>query len=788
MSTRRSSIIFQLPYLPVWLTPAILFIPMLFGGQALFWGTPYLQFVPWRTAAVEILNSGQLPLWNPWVGMGAPLLANYQSALLYPPNWFLLALQALGGTGAQAWGQALVIWMHLVWAGMGMIFLVRDLGMKKTAQTVAGLSFGMSVFLVARSGFLSINAAVAWTPWVLWATNRIAGPRIRPEGEGPTKSGYPTLWLAGTLGMQLLSGHAQMTWYTLLLAAAWVIFWGYRAGGWRSLYRALTRFVLGGLLAGGIAAIQLIPTAEFLLQSQRSSAVDVKVALNYSFWPWHLLTLVAPDLFGSPVRGDYWFNAFFWEDAVYIGLLPFVLGSSAVMGALRPSKHPADGVIADDRRPLTGFLVVATTFSFLLAFGSYTPVFPFLYRSVPTFNMFQAPARITLVAVTSLVILAGLGVDRWKTPTGRTLYWTRLSLAGGVAVMLGAGAAWFALRGVRTTFIRAVTLAGIWAVGTAAFSLLHPQEDHPRAWWPWAVAVLLSCDLLVANWGIQPATSLDFYQNTPQTLTAVQQDTQGHRLYLDKQTEYDLKYIQYLSVQSYDPGMSWEGFKGYLLPDANLLAGIASANNFDPLLPGDYAFWMDRVDALSPAEREGMLRQMDVSAVEKLDPTATAGVRFDKIDGAERFTWTGCALDASSLEQSWAAVAQIKSNQNYPVSGQPVVILGSSHSQAADCDRDAVAQISVIGENPNGVRLQVDAARSGWLVQADTWYPGWIGRVDGKAQTLSQADVTFRAIAVPAGVHEVEILYRPISFYLGAVLSLLSISGLIGWAFYHNRK
>ena len=91
---------------------------MLFGidlirGRALFWGTPLLQFTPWHTAAKEIALSGHLPLWNPWLGMGAPLFANYQSALLYPPNWLLLATDV-------AWGQTLLVLLHLMWAGFGM--------------------------------------------------------------------------------------------------------------------------------------------------------------------------------------------------------------------------------------------------------------------------------------------------------------------------------------------------------------------------------------------------------------------------------------------------------------------------------------------------------------------------------------------------------------------------------------------------------------------------------------------------------------------------------------------
>ena len=90
------------PLIAALLGPVILFGPMLIQGEALFWGTPLLQFVPWRMYAFEMIAAGYVPLWNPLLGMGAPLLANYQSALIYPPN---LLLAFFG----PAWGQGLLV-------------------------------------------------------------------------------------------------------------------------------------------------------------------------------------------------------------------------------------------------------------------------------------------------------------------------------------------------------------------------------------------------------------------------------------------------------------------------------------------------------------------------------------------------------------------------------------------------------------------------------------------------------------------------------------------------------
>ncbi len=75
------------PLLPIWLAALALLSPVFLRGKALFWGTPLLQFGPWWSFAWTTILSGHLPLWNPLVGMGAPLFANYQSGLAYPAYW-----------------------------------------------------------------------------------------------------------------------------------------------------------------------------------------------------------------------------------------------------------------------------------------------------------------------------------------------------------------------------------------------------------------------------------------------------------------------------------------------------------------------------------------------------------------------------------------------------------------------------------------------------------------------------------------------------------------------------
>ena len=189
----------------LWLVPLLLLGGGIFTFKAIYWGTPMLQFVPWWEQAVDMLRAGELPLWNTEVGMGAPLFANYQSALLYPPTWLYLIGGLIGGVGVIAWLMAVLIVFHLAVAGYGMAAVLKRLGAGTWAQVFGGLAFGMSTYLVSRSQFLSINAAAAWLPWALAFGYDLVQSR---------KINWAFPKLIGVLTLQLLSGHAQTAWYT----------------------------------------------------------------------------------------------------------------------------------------------------------------------------------------------------------------------------------------------------------------------------------------------------------------------------------------------------------------------------------------------------------------------------------------------------------------------------------------------------------------------------------------------------------------------------------------------
>ncbi len=715
------------PWLPIAVGPILLFGIDLIRGRALFWGAPLLQFTPWHTAAKEIAFSGHLPLWNPWLGMGAPLLANYQSALFYPPNWILLVTDI-------AWGQTLLVLLHLIWAGFGMALLARSFGLGTFAQAVSGIAYAMSGYMVARSGFLSINAAAAWLPWILVAAESLVrSPRSRAVA-----------FLGLVLGLQWLSGHAQIAWYTLILLVAWVV---YRARSYSSsTRRAILALATAGALAFAIAAVQLIPTLEYTSVSNRAGDLDPEFALTYSFWPWRALGLVAPDLFGNPGTADYWGYGNFWEDAIYVGVLPLLLaiGALATKGIGR----------------IKWFLLGIAAFAFLLGLGSNTPIFEFLFKYVPTFSSFQAPTRWNLWLVASLSLLAGFGAEHWKVAEGKKLYWLRLGTAGAIAIFVMATLIGIIETDIEPTFTRSIATAGFWIAACGILALLR-SDPHRRGWFYAALSVIV-LDLFLAGRGLNPTLPTEI-SSAPSALS--QKVPGDHRLYMSEEVDREIKFDVAFRFDSFQPELDWWLVRESGLPNTPLLDGASSVNNFDPLLPARYVAWMEQLEQSQLAQRERLLPTMDVGwqAVSQKN-----GLPIYVPIPAPMRAWIVPMVEwvASPAEATRRATASTTDlSMTAILEGEPRSEQGGAGDVTALRD-----------QGPHSVELEVEVPGGGWLVLADTWYPGWIAELDGQSTDSYPANGVMRSVWVPAGKHSVAFHYRPITVPIGFALTALGLA------------
>src|SRR5205085_7395316 len=57
-------------------------------------------------------------------------------------------------------------------------------------------------------------------------------------------------------------------------------------------------------------------------------------------------------------------------------------------------------------------------------------------------------------------------------------------------------------------------------------------------------------------------------------------------------------------------------------------------------------------------------------------------------------------------------------------------------------------------------RVQTSGERASLVVVAAAWFPGWEARIDGRPAPVLIADGAFLGVAVPAGEHQVTLVYK----------------------------
>ncbi len=80
---------------------------------------------------------------------------------------------------------------------------------------------------------------------------------------------------------------------------------------------------------------------------------------------------------------------------------------------------------------------------------------------------------------------------------------------------------------------------------------------------------------------------------------------------------------------------------------------------------------------------------------------------------------------------------------------------------------------------PNDATLRIRTPREAILVFSDSYYPGWRAEVDGRATPIHRANLTQRAVVVPAGEHRVRFSFAPTTVVVGACISLAALLVLL---------
>jgi hypothetical protein len=749
-----------------------------------------LFFVPQRRLLWGALQAGHLPLWTPYLGNGVPLLANFQSGALYPPNWLYAILPFYG-----AFNGLLVL--HFALGGACMALFARSAGFDWPSATAAGLAYMLGGYFVSLTNLLNVLQAAAWAPAVcgviLW--------HVRARSLASFVLLIAVIWLAFMAGEPL----------TFALAAG--LGGGYaalrhgRRGSWgrprRGAVLLVGSFLLAAVAVAGLAAPQVLPTAEFIAESDRAGGLAYAEAIRYHLEPIRLIHLAVPPEYGDPVyrfgRKALLVTVEPWLFSVYLGVVALVLVVAARLER--------------GRRAETLFWAAAGIVGLVLALGDATPVFGFLYRTLPGFSSFRFPERFLFLTAFSAAMLAATGLSalrrtRRKVRLDGALGTVALGLAIGVPIAWTLGVesirAWGEANMAEAPFFQnfdfahALWARNLWrtAVLTAVALLvvtLYRRRVLRESLLTGGLLGLLALDLWMAHRQLTPVADRSFYEAAPALARLISFDelSTEHRY---RASPFDEDITRFHSL----PGLSLESEKWMwqqtVQPNLGALHSILTHDSGDAIhlrRSVEQSTWL----AMLPDEsRWRTLRLAGVRWVYSFHGFAPelygSRTRLDSLPGfvyevkdpvpraylAEEAILVDEEIDAFNK----TITREFDPRRQVALLAREALPAGTDEATRAAPPLPARLGARIVADEGSLIRISISPRASGHLVLTDAHYPGWSAWVDGEERPILLANYFYRAVPVRPGDKEVVFRYRSRPLEQGRRIAGATLLALVG--------
>ncbi len=779
-------------------------------------GDLIIQNYAWKRFVLNSLSSGELPLWNPYLFAGAPFLANGQHSALYPFSILFLVLPL---SKAYGWFALSQLWL----AGISMYLLGRVLGLRRGSAMLAGLVYqGCGFMVISAAVFPMISGAVVWLPLLLACVEKVVqatggGKAEEQRSRGAEESlpvsqsrslSFSVLWMAlGSIALaaQVLAGHPEFTYYTLLimgLYAAWRLvnrWWqGRRVDGFswvQAVFRPglwLVAMVGLGLM---LAAVQLVPLFEVGQVNFRQGGTTFSEVQGWAFPNRRLIAFFLPNFFGNPAHHAYrdvvdggvipfernyygefnphgphsssWGIKNYVEGAAYLGILPLILAAVGMVAGLRNRQ----------RRGLTLFFALLALISLAFIFG--TPLYALLYYGLPFFDQLHTPFRWVFPLSFCVAVLAGFGAEEigrlgdwesrrlrswqgWRTAVGL------IAVAAGVIVFVGLLGSWMFWGQVEPlverVFMGLAQAADAFPSAQAFYSYTFWQLlilggmllasglvillSLRRSWWIVVALIVIGADLYLA--------SGDFHTAADPALLA-----------------YKPEAIQWLEAQPGPWRLTTFDPTGTKVLNANTpwLFDLQDVRGYDSIITRQYTGYMEAIEP-----QNGLLqnRIQPIGSLEALDSPLLDVLGVKYIATTE-------LLELPKLQLAWEGEG-IRIYENLAVAPRAYTLPGTAtavvedplaamreldprHFVVVDAEEQGGienCQLSIVNCQlinpqspiPNPQSAEIDAYRlnevlvsaaveePSWLVLNDSYFPGWRAFVRPRGEAESAEQET----------------------------------------------
>jgi hypothetical protein len=764
---------------------ALLFHRALFSGGVFFQRDVQLLWFTHVETVVRAVAGGAWPVWNPFLAFGQPLWADANAQLGYPPTWLNLVLQP--------WRYyTLYVVAHALLGAIGLYALGRRLGLGREAALVAAGLWTASGPVVSTAPMWNQLAGAAWLPWSM-----LAAETALDTG----RSAHALRWGA-TLAAPILAGSPEGALLAALLGAA--IAAGRVFGARERLPLRRLAFSLGVACAFALAlsAVQWLPSLEAARRSARAG-LGPEARTYWSVHPLALLQMVFPVLVDTPgLRPDL--SAALSESrepyfaSLYLGL--------AAAGLVLAS---ANGPAHRHRRLLAVAMVAAA----LVALGRHTPVYAAVVAALPPLRALRYPAKAMTLVAFAWALLAGIGIETWRSPRaeerrfrlGVLLPVAFLTLAASVTALLflrdpdrwgaaifsepSAGLAFANLLAPTELRLLGAALAGtaVLAVGVFARAIPAPARGA-------AVAVCAVADLLLAHHALNPTAPPALYTHRPELLDVVR-PVDGARIYVydyffpGRSQRYLGRAAPYVTARAPE---GWPvraaqalGMRLYLFPPTTGPWGLEGSYDLDvPALGSSHVAALTallrsvegtpahtrllRLGAVSHVVALHSVGFEDLELLASVEGLFPDPMRVYRVPDPRPRTY---AVAGARVADGDDAVRTLLDPAFDP--GQEVVLPTGPFARA---DPSFSGTSRLQDRDAERVAVEAELSRPGYVVLVDAWDPAWRATVDGRPADLLRANVAFRAVAVPAGRHHIEMRYRPVTLPWGLVITGLALA------------
>ena len=552
----------------------------------------------------------------------------------------------------------------------------------------------------------------------------------------------------------------------------------------------------------------------------------------------------------------FWGIKNYVEAGSYVGILPLLLALVAVV----PAKRRPDGSRpVEDRRHIWVFAALAVV-SLLLVFG--TPLYALLYYGLPGIKQLHSPFRWVFPYTLSIAVLAGFGARRLMAsrrdygvdsdrsslhpgvyrPWISLLTWAALGaglilLAGLLLVFLmpetfvpladrllaavekaqeafSSGEMLLSYQWLNLLIFALMLTAGGIVLRVSRCPLYLPipralaarlRTDRIPIWQALAV-VAVALDLLLFGWGFNPAADPAWLEFTPPSIEYLQQQAAAGEERAPGTPWRITTYRPAESTKTLNPNIPW-------------YQGLEDIRGYDSIIPAQYANTMraiegqgellyNRIAPIYGADNldSPLLDLLGVRYVMTEGQIPNAGFELVYDDEVRIYENSDVMPRAFALPRVQVIAGEASIEQLRALDPRQTILLdGSTLPDPPPAITDTAWSLQpahVVTHAPNIVFVDVEMPGDGWLLLADSYFPGWkayrsdLYQVTGDGQLLGpepavpdpkyepedeteleivRANGNFRAVFLEEGTHRVRFKYTPMSFKLGLYGSFMAV-------------